>query len=141
MAPTSVADDPPSRAILRRAQRVCIKAGTSVVANPDGTASLTRLGALTEQIAELMQHDQKQVLLVSSGSVGMGKRLLRKQARMKMRIDEIQQPASLDVSGRGAVHRESSFVSMLDVKERPRTLEEKKKHYDSACAAAGQFGT
>src|SRR3569832_1538779 len=36
-------------------------------------------------------------------------------------------------------HRNKSFVSLLDLKERPHTLAEKKKFYDSACAAAGQF--
>lgn len=43
----------PSRAALQRARRVCIKSGTSVVANEDGRPSLTRLGTTTEQIAEL----------------------------------------------------------------------------------------
>ncbi|KAL3893184.1 MAG: hypothetical protein SGARI_008330, partial [Bacillariaceae sp.] len=37
------------------------------------------------------------------------------------------------------VTRDSSFVSLLDANERPHTLAEKKKYYDSACAAAGQF--
>lgn len=32
-----------------------------------------------------------------------------------------------------------SFVSLLDAQERPHTLAEKKKFYDSACASAGQF--
>lgn len=44
-----------SRAALRMARRVCIKSGTSVVANDDGSPSLTRLGAIVEQIAELNQ--------------------------------------------------------------------------------------
>lgn len=44
-----------SRSALRMARRVVVKAGTSVVANEDGSPSLTRLGAIVEQIAELNQ--------------------------------------------------------------------------------------
>ena len=44
-----------SRGALRMARRVVVKAGTSVVANEDGSPSLTRLGAIVEQIAELNQ--------------------------------------------------------------------------------------
>ncbi|EEC50366.1 predicted protein, partial [Phaeodactylum tricornutum CCAP 1055/1] len=80
--------EPASRAALRRARRVCVKAGTSVVANEDGRPSLTRLGAMTEQIADLVQSGI-QVILVSSGSVGMGKRLLRKQRNLQMSFRDI----------------------------------------------------
>ena len=55
--------EPTSRQILRSARRVCVKAGTSVVANENGRPSLTRLGAIAEQIAELKRRvaagDQK----------------------------------------------------------------------------------
>jgi delta-1-pyrroline-5-carboxylate synthetase len=137
---SSDSNESPSRSILRNARRVCIKVGTSVVANENGRPSLTRLGALTEQIAEL--HDGGvQVILVSSGAVGMGKRLLRKQGRMLMSFkDSINAPideATNDQSSFTAV-QSRSFVSLLadTVKHTP---EEKKKFYDSACAAAGQF--
>jgi delta-1-pyrroline-5-carboxylate synthetase len=144
----SLSPEPPSRAVLRRARRVCVKAGTSVVANRDGRPSLMRLGAITEQIAELVSQGV-QVIFVSSGAVGMGKRLLRKQSKMLMSLKDIHNggedgglPPS--PSGRGGysasiASRNMSFLSLLDVNERPHTPEEKKKHYDSACAAAGQF--
>ena len=45
--------EPQSRKALRNARRILIKAGTSVVANDDGRPSLTRLGAICEQIAEV----------------------------------------------------------------------------------------
>jgi hypothetical protein len=45
--------EPHSRAALRLSKRVVIKAGTSVIANDEGSPSLTRLGAIVEQIAEL----------------------------------------------------------------------------------------
>ena len=136
---SSSSPEPPSRAALRRARRVCIKAGTSVVANEDGRPSLTRLGAIIEQIGQLVNQGVE-VIFVSSGAVGMGKRLLRRQSRMmmsfkdNMRNDERREAGVVDKIGRS-----SSFVSLLNLNERPHTLAEKKKHYDSACAAAGQF--
>ena len=147
--------EPPSRSALRRARRVLVKAGTSVVANEDGRPSLTRIGAIAEQIAELTR-DGVEVIFVSSGAVGMGKRLLRKQSRMAMSFNELQaddrQPINGGLpgcSGHSSVARarrssagvvgSESFVSLLKLSELPHPGEEKTKHYDSACAAAGQF--
>jgi len=146
--------EPPSRIALRRARRVLVKAGTSVVANQDGRPSLTRLGAIAEQIAELTR-DGVEVIFVSSGAVGMGKRLLRKQARMGMSFNELQADGKTSGGGPGfsghssLEHRArrssqgvvgtSSFVSLLQLADLPHPGEEKSKHYDSACAAAGQF--
>ena len=134
---SSASNDLSSRSILRTARRVCVKVGTSVVANENGRPSLTRLGAVTEQIAEL--HDRGvEVIFVSSGAVGMGKRLLRKQGRMLMSFrDSIN---SNDSDGRTPpVRRNQSFLSLLETTAKPHTPEETKKFYDSACAAAGQF--
>ena len=126
----------PSRAALRNARRVCIKAGTSVVANEDGRASLTRLGAIAEQIAELTR-DGVQVIFVSSGAVGMGKRVLRKQGKMNMTVMELThaqksnaEPVLKHVT---SAHLLSSDMSVS------HTEEETQGHYDSACAAAGQL--
>ena len=143
----------PSRSALRRARRVCIKSGTSVVANENGRPSLTRLGAMAEQIAELVDAGVE-VIWVSSGAVGMGKRLLRKQARMSMSFKQAtrgydhgtepllllpdEAPSPLLV-GSSSMQRDRSFVSLLDSDQLPHTSEQKKKHYDSACAAAGQY--
>jgi hypothetical protein len=49
----TMSTEPESRKALRNARRILIKAGTSVVANDDGRPSLTRLGAICEQIAEV----------------------------------------------------------------------------------------
>ena len=147
----------PSRTALRRARRVCIKSGTSVVANENGRPSLTRLGAMAEQIAELVDAGV-QVIWVSSGAVGMGKRLLRKQARLAMSFKEAtrgdaqllvgmpsDQPLLLPEEQEaptllmGGMRPDRSFVSLLDSDQLPHSSEQKKKHYDSACAAAGQY--
>ena len=126
----------PSRAALRRARRVCIKAGTSVVANEDGRPSLTRMGAIIEQIGELVESGVE-VIFVSSGAVGMGKRVLRQQSRMLMSIKDINNGKTSERIT--PAQRNSSFVSLLNMNNRPHTLAEKQKFYDSSCAAAGQF--
>jgi len=133
----------PCRSILRDARRVCVKVGTSVVANENGRPSLTRLGAITEQIAELHARGIE-VIFVSSGAVGMGKRLLRKQSRMLMSFrDSINVQdgiADSPLNDRNSpMARNQSFVSLLDIPAKKHTPAEKKKFYDSACAAAGQF--
>ena len=170
--------EPPSRSALRRARRVLVKAGTSVVATPNGTPSLVRMGAIAEQISELIS-DGVEVIFVSSGAVGMGKRLLRKQGRMRMSLDDLSQERSMGSSAGGGgggeagrsrsgstvgplprsgssllrggesvppsphgVGRTESFVSLLEISRKSSCrIEEadKKKQYDSACAAAGQF--
>ncbi|EED91187.1 gamma-glutamyl phosphate reductase [Thalassiosira pseudonana CCMP1335] len=100
--------EPESRRALRNTRRILIKAGTSVVANDDGRPSLTRLGAICEQIAEI-HRSGVQVIMVSSGATGMGKRLMRQHGRMNMSISEM-----------------ASIGDGLDKLE-------------MACAAAGQF--
>lgn len=132
-----------TRSALRNARRVCVKAGTSVVANEDGGPSLTRVGAIAEQIAE-MHAKGIEVMLVSSGAVGMGKRLLRKQKRLMMSFKEMSYAEDGETPDVLQEHietmeRSKSFVSLLDTEERPHTMAQKKKFYDSACAAAGQF--
>ena len=57
---------------LKNARRVVVKVGTAVVANPDGTMALSRMGALVESLREL-KNEGRQVMLVSSGAVGLGR--------------------------------------------------------------------
>ena len=129
--------EPPSRAALRSARRVCVKAGTSVVAREDGRPSLTRLGAICEQIAEL-NRSGIEVIFVSSGAIGMGKRVLRKQGKLNMTLAEMHRE---DHTLQEEEMRRSScsFASLLHLNAIPHTASEKKEFYDSACAAAGQF--
>lgn len=132
--------EPSSRTALRSARRVLIKAGTSIVANKDGRPSLTRLGAIVEQISELMRSDIE-VIFVSSGAVGMGKKMLRTQNRLNMSFLELQneQEEQKVVSDDHHMHRSVSFASFVNKEEAPNTKNgAKKKIYDSACAAAGQ---
>jgi len=143
-------NEPASRAALREARRVLIKAGTSVLTNEDGQVSLTRIGAITEQIAEL-RRDGVEVIFVSSGAVGMGKRVLRKQGRNNLSIQQLHTANEYGTdqsterrgsgvlgtkTGPGNMVSSQSFANLLDQSYHKT---QKKKQYDSACAAAGQF--
>ncbi|KAJ1621383.1 Aspartate/glutamate/uridylate kinase [Pavlovales sp. CCMP2436] len=67
-----------SRADLATAQRIVVKVGTSTVSRPDGSVSLGRIGHIVEQLSELHLAG-RDVMLVSSGAVGVGRGKLRKQ--------------------------------------------------------------
>mmetsp|Transcript_43878 Transcript_43878/g.93318 ORF Transcript_43878/g.93318 Transcript_43878/m.93318 type:complete len:831 (-) Transcript_43878:112-2604(-) len=142
---------PESRKALRNARRILIKAGTSVVANDEGRPSLTRLGAICEQVAEIHRRGIE-VIMVSSGATGMGKRLMRKHGRMNMTMAQMASFGDLHRLGEeegantrrvrslsGDELKKKFFDQVVNSNERPHTLHNSKKTYDSACAAAGQF--
>lgn len=54
------------------AKKVVVKVGTRVLTQPDGRLALTRLYSLVETIARLKE-ENREVLLVSSGAVGLGR--------------------------------------------------------------------
>ncbi len=58
--------------VLRGAKRVVIKLGTSTVTGPQGQLSLERIEPLVHAISAL-QTSRRQVVLVSSGAVGLGR--------------------------------------------------------------------
>jgi glutamate 5-kinase len=64
-----------ARQHLRDAHRVVVKLGTHVVAEDDGTPALARIGAIVESLARLRAAG-REVLLVSSGAVSLGRRVL-----------------------------------------------------------------
>jgi delta-1-pyrroline-5-carboxylate synthetase len=146
----SSTDEHASRAALRTARRVCVKVGTAVVANESGRPSLTRVGAIAEQVSALKE-EGIEVIFVSSGAVDMGTRVLNNQRKLHMSFMDMQEeatefddpssfeaPSTLLTHKESAVTRDSSFVSLVDSHTR-HTYAEKKEFYDSACAAAGQF--
>lgn len=55
-----------NRSDISSASRIVLKAGTSVVSNPDGFPSLTRIANIVESASRLV-HEGKQVMLVTSG--------------------------------------------------------------------------
>jgi len=63
------------RSKIRDAKRILIKVGTSVITQKNHTAALGRISYVVEQIVELKEHD-KQIILVTSGAVGLGSKVL-----------------------------------------------------------------
>src|SRR6202158_1833152 len=65
-------DDQRRNGLLRGAKRVVIKLGTSTVTGSQGELSLERIEPIVQAIAPL-QANRRQVVLVSSGAVGLGR--------------------------------------------------------------------
>src|SRR5208283_392257 len=63
--------EPERNDLLRSAKRVVIKLGTSTVTGPEGELSLERIAPIVQAIATLQT--SRQVVLVSSGAVGLGR--------------------------------------------------------------------
>lgn len=101
-----------SRKDLCSADIVVIKAGTSVVSTPEGYPCISRMASIVESAAKIYGQN-KRVVIVTSGAIGIGKQKLQKQSRS---LDGIKKPVTSKPSDPG-------YIS-----------------YSSACAAAGQLG-
>jgi len=75
------------RSPLVDARRLVVKVGTSVVTRPDGRLAVGRLGALAEGVAGL-HAEGRQVLLVSSGAIGLGVEQLGFSRRPRSVVDQ-----------------------------------------------------
>src|SRR5215831_1863708 len=64
-------NDQPRNGLLGGAKRVIIKVGTSVVTGSEGQLFLERIEPIVRSIAAL--HTSRQIVLVSSGAVGLGR--------------------------------------------------------------------
>ncbi|EKX43319.1 hypothetical protein GUITHDRAFT_73277 [Guillardia theta CCMP2712] len=75
MSKTTLSSFKKERKALKDSRRVVVKVGTAVVINSDGKLALSRMGGLVEQLKELKKSG-RDVLLVSSGAVGLGRSIL-----------------------------------------------------------------
>jgi len=67
------------RAKVSKARKIVVKVGTAVVSRAsDGRLALGRIGNLIEQI-EVLARSGRQVILVTSGSVGAGRQRIRRE--------------------------------------------------------------
>ncbi|XP_060178515.1 delta-1-pyrroline-5-carboxylate synthase isoform X2 [Lycium barbarum] len=80
-----------TRAFVKNVKRVIVKVGTAVVTRADGRLALGRLGALCEQIQELNSQGYE-VVLVTSGAVGVGRQRLRYRKLLNSSFLDLQKP-------------------------------------------------
>jgi len=87
-----------TRQDLKHARRIVIKMGTSVVST-HGEPALGRIASMVEQIC-MLKRQGKEVLLVTSGSVGIGRKRLNKQillsASLRTHVQGNQQMLALE---------------------------------------------
>ncbi|KAL0321912.1 UNVERIFIED_CONTAM: Delta-1-pyrroline-5-carboxylate synthase [Sesamum calycinum] len=110
-----------SRAFVRDVKRVVIKVGTAVVTRADGRLALGRLGSLCEQIHELNAQGYE-VILVTSGAVGVGRQRLRYRRLLNSSFADLQKPqveldgkACAAVGQNGLMALYDTLFSQLDV--------------------------
>ncbi|KAI3470791.1 hypothetical protein Pfo_027454 [Paulownia fortunei] len=110
-----------TRAFVRDVKRVVIKVGTAVVTRADGRLALGRLGALCEQIHELNSQGYE-VVLVTSGAVGVGRQRLRYRKLIHSSFADLQKPqveldgkACAAVGQNGLMALYDTLFSQLDV--------------------------
>jgi len=99
--------------LLGAARRVVIKVGTSTVTGPDGELCLARVAPIVSSIASLIQNS-RQVVLVSSGAVGLGAGWLRlHRSRLK---DMVTKQACAAVGQSLLMNAYKDLFSASDVK-------------------------
>lgn len=110
-----------TRAFLTDVKRIVVKVGTAVVTRGDGRLAVGRLGALCEQIQELNTQGYE-VILVTSGAVGVGRQRLRYRKLVNSSFADLQKPqAELDGKACAAVGQNGlmaiydTLFSQLDV--------------------------
>uniref|UniRef100_A0A0C9RGC1 Delta-1-pyrroline-5-carboxylate synthase n=1 Tax=Wollemia nobilis TaxID=56998 RepID=A0A0C9RGC1_9CONI len=110
-----------TRAFIKDVKRIVIKVGTAVVSRGDGRLALGRLGSLCEQVKEMISEGYE-VIIVTSGAVGVGRQRLRYRQLINSSFADLQKPqdeldgkpcAAVGQSGLMALY--DSLFSQLDV--------------------------
>ncbi|XP_008785507.1 delta-1-pyrroline-5-carboxylate synthase isoform X2 [Phoenix dactylifera] len=103
----------PTRAFVKDVRRIIIKVGTAVVTRTDGRLALGRLGALCEQVKELISQGFE-VILVTSGAVGVGRQRLRYRRLLNSSFADLQKP-QLELDGKAcAAAGQSGLMALYD---------------------------
>lgn len=119
-----------SREDISLARRVVIKAGTSVVSTSEGYPSLSRMASIVENVhnffpafaisqvnfyafnsfkAAKLVREGKEVLIVTSGAVGVGRQRLSKQSVLRRSMSELLTQRELRIDQQEYVSLESYF--------------------------------
>jgi delta-1-pyrroline-5-carboxylate synthetase len=105
----------PCRDFVKDVKRIIIKVGTAVVTRQDGRLAVGKLGALCEQIKELNILGYE-VILVSSGAVGLGRQRLRYRKLIHSSFADLQKPqVELDGKACAAVGQSSLMATYDDL--------------------------
>ncbi|TYI99021.1 hypothetical protein E1A91_D01G257700v1 [Gossypium mustelinum] len=103
----------PSRAFVTNVKRLIVKVGTAVVTRSDGRLAVGRLGALCEQLKELNSQGYE-IVLVTSGAVGIGLQRLRYRKLVNSSLAELQN-AQFELDGKAcAAVGQSSLMALYD---------------------------
>ncbi|XP_062167145.1 delta-1-pyrroline-5-carboxylate synthase-like [Alnus glutinosa] len=103
----------PTRAFIKNVKRLIVKVGTAVVTRGDGRLALGRLGALCEQLKELNSRGYE-VILVTSGAVGLGRQRLRYRRVANSSFADLQNP-QYEFDGKAcAAVGQSSLMALYD---------------------------
>ncbi|KAL2555776.1 Delta-1-pyrroline-5-carboxylate synthase B [Forsythia ovata] len=103
-----------ARVFVKDVKRVIIKVGTAVVSRADGRLALGRLGALCEQIQELNSQGYE-VILVTSGAVGVGRQRLRYRRLINSSFADLQKP-QLELDGKAcAAVGQNGLMAVYDI--------------------------
>ncbi|DBA80719.1 hypothetical protein WJX77_011938 [Trebouxia sp. C0004] len=105
----------PSREIVRQARRVVVKIGTACVTRgQDSRLALGRLGALVEQLETLVRGG-REIILVTSGGVSIGRQKLRQQKVLNSSPLEMQFAGGGQVPSRAAAAAgQSGLMALYD---------------------------
>ncbi|KAK9189414.1 hypothetical protein WN943_018010 [Citrus x changshan-huyou] len=102
-----------SRVFVKDVKRIVVKVGTAVVTRSDGRLALGRLGALCEQIKELNSQGYE-VILVSSGAVGLGRQRLRYRRLINSSFADLQK-SQIELDGKAcAAVGQNSIITLYD---------------------------
>ncbi|KAK3138599.1 hypothetical protein QOZ80_5AG0370940 [Eleusine coracana subsp. coracana] len=103
-----------TRTFMKDVKRLIIKVGTAVVTRNDGRLALGRLGALCEQVKELNTLGYE-VILVTSGAVGVGKQRLKYRKLVNSSFADLQKP-QMELDGKAcAAVGQSGLMALYDM--------------------------
>lgn len=107
-------DMDPTRTFVRDVKRVIIKVGTAVVTRSDGRLAIGRLGAVCEQLKELNSQGYE-VILVTSGAVGVGHQMLRYRRLVNSSFADLQKP-EVELDGKAcAAVGQNNLMALYDI--------------------------